>query len=236
MPSVNPLPAPGQANVHATRALAREDLRRRIDDEMGRLGEIDLSSWMTALPVAVTPAARGMDWRASEVDLDVTLAGLLLQARERLSSSHSLHVTRSDGTLVAVFQPATGAIYARHEVGQTDLVTLTWQRRPASAGTAPANWRETSFAAVLWRFALFGPAGEQALPRHYRRARLRLRQLPPLARALVAGRHFKLMQLLHARDRSFTELQELTGLSEAQLCRDLAALMLVGSLTTADST
>lgn len=235
MSSVSPFPAPGPAGASASSAAAREDLRRRIDGELARLGDIELSSWMMALPVAVAAEARGMDRCASEVDLDVTLAGLLLQARERLSPSHSIHVTGPDGTLVAVFQPATGAVYTRDGVDQTDLVALTWQRRPASAGTAPAGWRETSFSAVLWRFALFGPAGEQALPRHYRRARLRLRQLPPLDRSLVAGRHLKLMQLLHARDRSFMELQELTGLSEAQLCRDLAALMLVGSLMIADN-
>lgn len=230
---MNSLPPSGSVSVRATSAEAREDLRRRIDEELARLGDIDLSSWMMALPVAVKPAVRGMDRRASEVDLDVTLAGLLLQARERLSPSHSIHVTGPDGTLVAVLQPATGAVYTRESVDQADLVALTWQRRPASAGLAPAGWRETSFPAILWRFAQFGPAGEQALPRHYRRAQLRLRQLPPLDRSLVAGRHLKLMQLLHARDRSFVELQELTGLSEAQLCRDLAALMLVGSLVIA---
>lgn len=47
---------------------------------------------------------------------------------------------------------------------------------------------------------------------------------------LVAGRHVRLMQLLQQRDHRFEELHALTGLSEGQLLRDLAALRMVGSI------
>jgi predicted DNA-binding transcriptional regulator YafY len=47
---------------------------------------------------------------------------------------------------------------------------------------------------------------------------------------MVAGRHFKLMRLLHERSCTFDELRAHTGLSERQLHRDLTALHLVGSL------
>jgi len=211
---------------------SREELCRRIDDELARLGDIHVSSWMMA---EAPPEVEPDDGRplASEVELDAALGGVFWRAREGLERVNCFHVIGPEGTLVAVLQPGAGPLYARARVARDDLAALTLHRRPVAAGTAPHGYRQTSFQAVLWRFALFGLDGMHALPNHYRQLPLRLRQLPPLDRGLVAGRHFKLMHLLLESGRTFTELQENTGLSDAQLSRDLAALRLVGSLTVA---
>lgn len=213
---------------------ARDALRRRIEDALASFGDIELSTWMTERPPA--PAQPPLDdhrTQASEVEVDAELGRLLWQPGARLEPLHCVHVIGVDGTLVAVIRPACGTVFARTSIAQDDLPGLSLHRRPTGAGTAPVGYRHTSVAALLWRFALFGNQGDQALPDHYRQLPLRLHQLPPLEYALVAGRHFKLMELLRMKNRTFTELQTLTGLSTAQLRRDLAALRLVGSLVIA---
>jgi hypothetical protein len=190
---------------------------------------------MMALPSSPDAALHPDDHRpqASELELDAALGKLLVHSGERLEPAHCFHAIGPDGALLAVLRPFNGLAFVRRVVAQDNLADMSLHRRPAGAGAAPLGYRHTSFAALLWRCALFGPHGEQLLPDHYRLLPLRLLQPPPLEHALVAGRHGKLMELLRARDRTFTELQALTGLSDAQLGRDLAALMLVGSLVPA---
>ena len=118
-------------------------------------------------------------------------------------------------------------------MGQDELDLLELHRRPVGAGKPPPDYRRTHTHAVLWRFAQFGEHDDEALPASYRQQPLRLRQAPPLDRSMVAGRHVKLMRLLHERSHTFDELQAHTGLSERQLHRDLAALHLVGSIAPA---
>lgn len=214
---------------------SRDELRRRIDDELARLGDIEVSSWMMGLPPSAQPTDAPGDDRpqASEVELDVELGHLLWRTGPRLEQPHCFHAIGPDGALVAVLRPETGIVFVRRFVASEDLPGLRLHRRPAGAANAPLGYRMTSIAALLWRFALFGANGDQALPDAYRQLPLHLRRTPPLPHELVAGRHFKLMHLLKEQNRSFAELQVLTNLSDAQLSRDLGALLLVGSLATA---
>lgn len=209
---------------------SREELCRRIDEEIERMGDIAVSSWRMALRPAPLEAGPD-DGRplASEVEQDAALGALLWRAGT-LEHTSCFHATRPDGTLMAVLKPKTGALFARPVVALADLENLALQRRPLSAGGPLPGYRPSSIAAALWRFALFWPDGENALPRHFRALPLRLRRPPPLDPELVAIRHLKLMKLLGERDRTFVELGEKTTLSDHQLCRDLAALMLVGSV------
>ena len=211
---------------------AREALRQRIDAELAELGTIKISSWMLAEPPAATPTLDDGREPASEVELDAALGALLWRAREQLQTSHSFHVIGPDGALVAVLMPQSGTLSVRPLVAQDELDALELHRRPQAAGKSPPDYRQTDTATVLWRFALFGEPASEALPPHYRQMPLRLNQMPPLDRTMVAGRHYKLMRLLHERSQTFDELRAHTGLSEKQLHRDLTALYLVGSLGT----
>jgi hypothetical protein len=211
---------------------AREALRQRIDAELAELGTIKISSWMLAEPPAATPTLDDGREPASEVELDAALGALLWRAREQLQTSHSFHVIGPDGALVAVLMPQSGTLSVRPLVAQDELDALELHRRPQAAGKSPPDYRQTDTATVLWRFALFGEPASEALPPHYRQMPLRLNQMPPLDRTMVAGRHYKLMRLLHEHSHTFDELRAHTGLSEKQLLRDLTALHLVGSLGT----
>lgn len=211
---------------------AREALRQRIDAELAELGTIKISSWMLAEPPTATPTLDDGREPASEVELDAALGALLWRAREQLQTSHSFHVIGPDGALVAVLMPQSGTLSVRPLVAQDELDALELHRRPQAAGKSPPDYRQTDTATVLWRFALFGEPASEALPPHYRQMPLRLNQMPPLDRTMVAGRHYKLMRLLHEHSHTFDELRAHTGLSEKQLHRDLTALHLVGSLGT----
>ena len=205
-------------------------MRQRIDAELAELGSIKLSSWMMAEPPAAAPVLDDGRVPATEVELDAALGALLWRARDQLRASHSFHVIGPDGTLVAVLLPKSGSLSVRPLVAQDELSALEMHRRPVAAGHSPPDYRRTDTATALWRFALFGEPVRDALPDHYRQLPLHLNQMPPLDRSMVAGRHFKLMRLLHERSHTFDELRAHTGLSEKQLHRDLTALHLVGSL------
>lgn len=214
----------------------RETLLRRIDEELAQLGDIELSSWMVGLQSeAATGDAEGEATAApaSEIEVDIALAATLMQARGGQRAHACVHLLAEDGVLVAIYQPASGEVAVRDGLTLRELSGLRAQPRPAAAAAAPANWRATSLPALLWRYAQFAPLAEQLLPRHWRELPLRWHGYPPLPRTLVAGRHVRLMQLLQQRDHRFDELHALTGLSEGQLLRDLAALRMVGSITPA---
>jgi hypothetical protein len=121
------------------------------------------------------------------VELDAALGALLWRAREQLQTSHSFHVIGPDGALVAVLMPQSGTLSVRPLVAQDELDALELHRRPQAAGKSPPDYRQTDTATVLWRFALFGEPASEALPPHYRQMPLRLNQMPPLDRTMVAG-------------------------------------------------
>lgn len=214
----------------------RETLLRRIDEELAQLGDIELSSWMVGLQSeAAAGDAEGEATAApaSEIEVDIALAATLMQTRGGQQAHACVHLLAQDGVLVAIYRPASGEVAVRDRLALRELSGLRAHPRPAAAAAAPANWRATSLPALLWRYAQFAPLAEQLLPRHWRELPLRWHGYPPLPRTLVAGRHVRLMQLLQQRDHRFEELHALTGLSEGQLLRDLAALRMVGSITPA---
>lgn len=219
-------------NPSEAASLGRDAVRQRIEAELARLSAFKISSYLMA---EAPPAEEPDDGRptATETEIDAALGAVLWQAPTPPGGDHCFHVTGPASTLVAVARPCRDTVCARVRVACDDLAGLVLHRRPAAAAAAPPGYRHTSLAAVLWRFALFGPDGHQTLPRHYRQLPLRLVAPPALDRSLVSGRHVKLMQLFAQRDHSFPELREITGLSDAQLCRDLGALAVTGCLAPA---
>lgn len=215
---------------------SREALLRRIDEELAQLGDIELSSWMVGLQTegaGVDAEGEAAAVPVSEIEVDIALAATLMQTGGRQQAHACVHLLAEDGVLVAIYQPASGEVAVRDRLTLRELASLRAQPRPAAAAAAPAAWRTTSLPALLWRYAQFAPLAEQLLPPHWRELPLRWHGYPPLPHALVAGRHVRLMQLLQQRNHRFDELHALTGLSEGQLLRDLAALRMVGSIAPA---
>jgi hypothetical protein len=205
---------------------SRMELRRRIDAELAEMSDIPVSSYLMAeKPVEEISVPHGPV--ASEIEVDSAIGRLLWHAGERLDQSPCFHVNGPDSTLIAVACVPTGRLSVRPGCAWEHLEHLKLTPRPAAAAAAPPGYRAIHRDVALWRFALFGRQGAETLPRHYRLLPLRLRAKPELDRAHVAGRHGKLMRLLTGQSRTFRELRELTGLSDAQLSRDLGALALL---------
>lgn len=210
----------------------QEALRRRIEDELARLEPFEVSSYLMA---EAPPAQEPDDGRprATEVEIDAALGRLLWTHRPGTDPRHCHHVLSPGRRLVAVFEPAGVTLSVRPVVAMDDLPALELLRRPAAAGTPPPGYRRIPATLALWRFALFGHHGDTVLPEAFLTRPLHLVRVPPLDRQQMAGRHFKLLQTLSLRHWTFPQLLGATGLSEAQLRRDLGALMLVGALETA---
>lgn len=207
----------------------REALRARIDAELAHMESLTVSSWMLARERG-NSTLPGVPRPASEINVDVALAPVLTMARRSLTPGHSAHVTGGDGVLLAIYRPDDGSVHVRDTVDTRELLRLAWRPRPLRAAQPPEGWRSTSFEAVQWRFSLLGPAGDQALSRHWRDSPLRLREIPPFNFSLLPGRQFEIISALQKGDRSLAELVRTVGGDEAQLSRELVALMLMGCL------
>lgn len=207
----------------------REALRARIDAELADMASLTVSSWMLAREPSA-PTRPGVPRPASEVNVDVALAPVLSRARRTLKAGHSAHVTGGDGVLLSIYRPDDGSVHVRDAVDARELQRLDWRPRPMSATQAPEGWRTTTYDAIQWRYSLLGPAGDQALSRHWRDSPLRLREIPPFNFSLLPGRQFEIISALQKGDRSLAELLRLVGGDEAQLSRELVALMLMGCL------
>lgn len=208
----------------------REALRRRFDEELAQLQELPVSSWLLQQPADEQQAAPGEP--ASEINVDVALAPVLVELRRQLAAfpGHCAHITSGDGAMLAIFRPDTNTVFVRDRVDVHELGELSWRPRPMGAAQPPRGWRVTTADAIQWRFSLLGPAGDQALARHWRHAPLVLRETPPFNFSLVRGRQFELLHLLQSGPRTFADIARRVGGDEAQLSRELVTLMLMGCL------
>ena len=199
------------------------------------MGPIDLSSWMMGVNATELPSPELMEaevW-ATPLEVDARLGRLLWKENARLKDGPCFHVINPDSQLMAILKPDTQAMYVKEEVVNSNgMKGWQLQRRPAAAFNAPPGYRRTTLPAVLWRFALFDPEGSKVLPKRYGVLPLALRQLPNLTRDMVPVRQVKLMQVLSRQACTFTELRNITQLSDEQLHRDLGALYLTGCLRT----
>jgi len=214
------------------RRASRDELRRRIDEELAQIGHIEVSSWMMSMSKS-TPVPVDVTTLASPLEADARLGRLLWKENAKLKEGQCFHVLTPASQLMAVIKPATGVAYLKDPMPLDDLKGWQLLRRPAAAFNAPPGYRRTTVTAVLWRFALFGTEGNRVLPPRYRHLPLSLRQLPTVERDLVPVRQVKLMQFISRSPCTFAELQILTHLSEEQLSRDLGALYLARSLRLA---
>lgn len=82
----------------------------------------------------------------------------------------------------------------------------------------------------MWQYAM--RTRRDALPSHYRTSMLFFRRPPRLPQRVLKDSHLLLLRELAQSPGNFEELQQRTGLVEPLLARDLAALYLVGSITS----
>lgn len=138
------------------------------------------------------------------------------------------HVS-TGGTLLAVVD-LQGEVGVLPTAGPVDFENAIWSHRPSAAGAIPEGFVKASLSQLMWQYAV--RTARDVLPRRYRTGKLYFRRPPRLPQRLLRDNHLLLMRELVAASASFDELRERTGLTDKQLAHDLAALYLVGAITS----
>jgi len=133
------------------------------------------------------------------------------------------------GKLVAVVE-LQGEVGLAPGTSAADVERADWHGMPPAACTIPGHFTRSSISEVMWQFAV--RASRDVLPQRYRTKPIHFRHAPGVRQTLVKDTHLVLLRELALKPQRFEELQQNTGLGDAQLANALAALYFVGSITT----
>jgi hypothetical protein len=156
------------------------------------------------------------------------IAAQLVERESQLTPGGVYHVACAERLLAVVDR--------RGDVGVLPLASLldfeeaAWHSRPISARYIPECFERISMSMLMWQYAL--RSQRDLLPQRYRHDVIHYRRPPKLEQRVVSDGHLRLLRELSGAPGRFDDLRERTGAAEAQLARDLAALYLVGAITT----
>jgi hypothetical protein len=121
-----------------------------------------------------------------------------------------------------------GDAAVRGTAGPADFEDAVWSR--ASGVQTPENFAHTSLSQLMWHYAM--RTHRDVLPRHYRTGLLYFRRAPRLPQSVLKNSHLLVMRELLVAPATFADLMQRCGMNESRLARELAALYLVGSVTS----
>lgn len=156
------------------------------------------------------------------------LASRIVQERLDVSSTSTVFHVSVDGRLVAIVSRRSG-IGVLPIADPVRLDGAIWARRPAAADEIPGHFVQAGLTQVLWQYAL--RTRRQLLPTYFRAGPLYWCRSPQLPQRLFSDSHLMIVRELAHAPATFAELGQRTGLAEAMLTRDLAALRIVGAVT-----
>jgi len=148
--------------------------------------------------------------------------------QESVLGSGIYHVT-AGGKLLAVVN-LRGDVGVLPTADPTEFEDAMWNHRPATAAMVPETFVRTSLSQLMWQYAL--RTQRDLLPKRYRSGPLYFRRPPRLPQRLLKDAHLLLLRELAGASGSFAELEQRTGLKGEALAHPLAALYLVGSITS----
>lgn len=153
------------------------------------------------------------------------LASHILEHQSALGAGcFDLHV----GSELLAVVDMHGDAAVRSNAGPADFDAAVWDR--ASGRPMPDNFVRTSLSQLMWQYAL--RTQRDVLPRHYRTGLLYFRRAPRLHQGLLKEAHLLLMRELMLAPGTLADLQQRCGMGEEVVARELAALYLVGSITS----
>lgn len=155
-----------------------------------------------------------------------SLAARIIE-QESVLGAGMYHVVLN-GQLLAVVN-MQGEIGVFPSAGPADLDDAMWVRQ-AEKTAIPESFVRTSLSELMWQYAV--RTTRDVLPRRYRTGNLYFRRPPRLPQRLLSDSHLLLMRELATATASFAELQQRTGMGAVALARSLAALYLVGTITS----
>jgi len=116
-------------------------------------------------------------------------------------------------------------------VTPADFSAASWCIRDRGAVSIPPSYTRSSVSHLMWQYAQ--RSERDLLPPHYRTQLLYFRRPPRLPQRQLKDAHLLLMRELVAHPgMHFQALQQASGLGDGPLARCLAALYVVGSITS----
>jgi len=134
------------------------------------------------------------------------------------------------GELLAVMDFHEWRIGISPSADPLDFELARWDRRPLAARAIPGHFLPNSLAQLRWIYAQ--RTKREVLPPRYRSKPVYFRRAPDVPLRWLRDSQLVLLRELSRAAGTFDVLQQRTGLSEAQLARDLASLYFAGSVTT----
>lgn len=196
-----------------------------------------------ALPLAFAPSHPGYTFEPDSVAsinavlekfeswLQPVAAQFSLAARiieqESVLGSGMYHVMLN-GRLLAVVD-MKGDIGVFPSAGPADFDDAMWVRQPEMT-EIPDSFVRTTLSELMWHYAV--RTTRDVLPKRYRSGMLYFRRPPRLPQRLMSDAHMLLMRELSATAATFADLQQRTGMAAAPMAKALAALYLVGTITS----
>lgn len=133
-----------------------------------------------------------------------------------------------NGRLLAVVN-MQGDIGVFPSAGPADFDDAMWVRQPTRTDI-PDSFVRTTLSELMWQYAV--RTTRDVLPKRYRTGILYFRRPPRLEQRLMSDAHLLLMRELAASAATFADLQRRSGMPSITLAKALAALYLVGTITT----
>lgn len=155
-----------------------------------------------------------------------SLAGRVIE-HESVLGSGVYRVMLNDRLLAVVNMQ--GEIGVFPSAGPADFDDAVWMRQPAPT-RIPESFVRTSLSELMWQYAI--RTTRDVLPSRYRTKMLYFRRAPHLPQRLLTDSHLLLIRELATGTGTFADLQQRTGMGAGPLARILAALYLVGTITS----
>lgn len=155
-----------------------------------------------------------------------SLAGRIIE-QESVLGSGAYHVMLNGRLLATVNMQGDIGVFPG--AGPADFDDAMWVRQPAATGI-PNTFVRSTLSELMWQYAV--RTSRDLLPKRYRTGLLYFRRPPRLPQRLLGDSHLLLIRELASGAGSYADLQQRTGMGAAPLARSLAALYLVGSITS----
>lgn len=149
-------------------------------------------------------------------------------------AEHNLDL--NSGVFHVIAKGRLQAVVSRSGIGvlpiadPAELADASWARRPGFADDIPRHFLRIGFPQLMWQYAM--RTTRDALPPRFRTGLIYWRAPPQLPHRLLTDTHLIMARELAHAPATFRELGQRTRLPDVRLARSLAALYMVGAITT----
>lgn len=149
-------------------------------------------------------------------------------------AEHNLDL--NTGVFHVIVKGRLQAVVSRNGVGvlpiadPAEVIDAEWAHRPPFADEIPKHFLRIGFPQLMWQYAM--RTDRDVLPARFRTGLIYWRAPPQLPNRLLGDTHLIMARELSHAPATFRQLADRTALPDAQLARCLAALYVVGAITT----